>query len=493
MAFEIDVLDIINQIQTFAHKERGSLLGLLGMEAVAYLVWTEVLLKIVPDIAIINEKINFNSFYAIAAIIVLGWLWSRHITIPKNKITIGIAPFGVISTTGKLSGEEQYNLSVETMEHIYSCLHRFRDSLGFTDFIHFEKLPDRVKPNFNDAGKWCHKLNISILVWGNIRVKITNLVTGATEQKLILEPQFTFNKEPANRFYQYFKDQLNHLHHFEIDFDDTKDKSAILLHYIVHVSMLFAGITAAENKQYERSEEIFSKTTNELLKPKNVNNLTLTDILMTIEFFRARNLHLWGNTLWISNNHEEATKKWGGAGNLLLARAKKIDHTLKNTNEESLELLENAYLYGVYLLAKEGKIEEARKKLKELHLHFNDNDEFTLTLAKIYKKISPEKAQELFQKAIANAHNKQILSEAEAELGKFYIEQKNWIKAADVLKTKLQADENRPYEPELLDDSGRRELASAYLAQHRWIKAQEEILTSTVDKVKNKLKRKFQI
>lgn len=482
MAFEFDVLNIVDQVKKFSKREKGSLLGLLGMEVIAFWLWKSVLMEMVSGVVELDEILGFESVYLVLGFIFVGWIWSRRIVIPSKKMTIGIAPFGMIAIKKDLSGEQQFDLAFEVVEHIYTSLHHFREKWGFTDFIHFEKLPDRVKPDFDNADEWAKKLKLGILIWGNVRVE---------EKGMMLEPQFNFWKEPADRFYKHFKTRLNNLHDFKLEFDDDEDKSGMLLSYLIFVAMLFAGIGKAHEGKYERAEEIFEKTMGELGKTRNKKNQTLHDVLVTLEFFRARNLHVWGNEMLEDGDKKGAIEKWKQAEKLLFVRADEMKKEL--FGKKDWVLWEKSWLYGVYLLAKEGKVKEAEKKLAKVKKQMGGSGEYFLTLAKVKKLVDPEKAEEYFKKAMGVAKDKHLLSEAEEELGEFLLKEKKWKQAAKVLEMKFGQDEKRIYEPELWDDAGRRELAQAYLQQHRWIRAQKELVMGTWDFVRNEKKEKLVI
>ncbi|PIE74000.1 MAG: hypothetical protein CSA19_01705, partial [Deltaproteobacteria bacterium] len=192
-----------------------------------------------------------------------------------------------------------------------------------------------------------------------------------------------------------------------------------------------------------------------------------------------------------AGDREGFLQKMHQAEQLLFARAEDMSARLGDFDET--EYLENGYLYGIYLLIKEGNLPEARQKLSKIQGDFGKSSEYLITLAKIYTKLDAKKAEKIFQKILDEEGNEHLLSRAREELGLFYYAEGRFAEAAEFLGMKLQTDEKRTFEPDLFDDQGRVKLARAYLHQHRWIKSQIEYAKAQVDATRNKLSHKITI
>jgi len=161
----MDLLGAFSAIKTFIKEESDTVFGL-----VFFLLAALVLIRYVFG-PITDKAINLAFIGGpVAIVIIVLWIYKRHIPITKGKFTIAIAPLNILLLNAKteLTGEAKRSLKKELIDYIYSSLHFNKERLYLDDYIEIIRLPNRIKVKRKNAKKLTRKLNTDLIIWGEV-------------------------------------------------------------------------------------------------------------------------------------------------------------------------------------------------------------------------------------------------------------------------------------------------------------------------------------
>jgi len=379
----MDVLRIFEAIKIFAKDEKDTLLGLvffllLGGGLVRY-----VLIPIFPKL----EEYLIYLTIPFSVLILIVWIYNRHIAINPKMFTIAIAPFNLMLFDIKkdMGSEAKRDIRNKLVDYVSNALYFNKDNLSLGNYIEVIRLPNRIKITPKNDQKWVKKLNTDLIIWGDAYYE-GNI--------LQFRPRFEFLKEPKNVFYKNFKKKLNELDGFKIDPSksiEAKDTElAHLMNYISFLGSMFHGIELSNKKRFEDAQKLFEFVLKSI-GTKSFNNKSLTDIYLSTRFFYAQNFHYWGNHILSKDrNKEEALQKYERGAKMFFKRATEIDKFKKNSQDAKLE---HTLLYGIYLLLKKGDFKAAEKKLNSIKKEFGKEKLYLYYLYKGLSQTSVKKAE----------------------------------------------------------------------------------------------------
>lgn len=467
---DVDILSTINQVKAFIETEKGTFVGLLGFLLSELLVLKYFIFDVFP----ILTNYQYHILVIMYVITILIWYSMRRIPVPKNKITIGIANFNIVSIGNKdLSGESKFEVEREIAQYIFEALHFHKQNLKIEEFTHIINLPARVNVNYLNSKKWARRLKLNLMIWGQAKVE---------DEVLYIEPHFEFTKEPTNIFYQKFKYKLNNLEAFTIDLKQTakpKDNFTIVMHYIIYIALMFEGIKHMQNKNFEKANEAYDLAL-EKISESTIQTKTLTDIRLAIFFFKGRNFHQWGNNL---KKDTEKIAKYKEASYIFFERA----NIIKNKDFDYEEYLEHSLLYGIHMLVKEKDYVKALTELEEIKNQFKDPGEFLLIKASILQYTNNIDAKKLFTQGNKLTKKKSLASQ---KIGEYYYKRKDFKNAIKYFEEKLNENPKKLYDPELLDYEDHLFLAKSHLALKEYFKSQKEFVKAEIAEIKNIQKTK---
>lgn len=465
MAF--DLIKFTDQIGEFLKNENDTFLGLF------FFVATEV-------IAISYFMKDFFSqfmeyyFYVLGVVVFatfVTWIFNRRIEIPKNKITIGIANFNVLSLNIKdgIFGSERITLEDEIISYVNDALLLYRDKLGFAESVEVVNLPKRISVYERNAQKVCEKNKVNILIWGTVRYDSNNLVH--------IEPSFQFYKEPRGRFYHKFKEKIIDRHIYKIDLtnelaDYDNAKLLDLIHYLIYTALLFDGVRYLNHGLFEQANKIFLKGLEKISLIENPNS-NLYNLYLSFKFYEGKNLYLWGNSLF-DVSEERAFEKYEGA------RKYFFDAERKLKGEEEILFLKNFAMFGIHMLIKENKFKEARRRLSVLKKKLKDAPELLKEEIYLAAKVKAKDVGEVVEKA-------KYVRDAKLyeQIGNFYYFSGDYENAEHFFKERVKLSEKQIYKPTLDEVKDYVKLLEIHLHNKELIKAQWDVKDFVVHKARN--------
>jgi len=472
----MDILRIFEAVKIFAKDEKDTLIGLvffllLGGGLVRY-----VLIPLFPKL----EEYLIYLTIPISIVIIVVWIYNRHISISPNMFTIGIAPFNLMLFDVKkdMGSEARRDLRNKLVDYVANALYFNKDNLSLGNYIEVIRLPNRVKVTPKNDKKWVRRLNVDLIIWGDAYYE---------GDILQFRPRFEFLKEPKNIFYKNFKKRLNELDAFKIDpsksIEARGTELAQLMHYISFLGSMFHGIEFSNNNRFEEAQKVFEFVLKSI-GTKSFNNKSLSDIYLSTRFFYAQNFHHWGNyVLSKEGNKEEALKNYERGAKAFFKRAIEID---KSKNDEEGAKLEHTLLYGIYLLIKKEDYKAAEKKLDSIKKEFGKDKLFLYYLYKGLSQTSVRKAKKYFDaclKRVKAPKDKELCFEKIAE---YFLSNGKINESVVYFEKRLRIGKRQIYNPSLLEEKMHHKLAIAYAKQLKFGHVISEEIKAMINKQKNK-------
>ncbi|MEA3430279.1 MAG: hypothetical protein U9R08_03325 [Nanoarchaeota archaeon] len=468
----MDISEVIDQLKDFVRNESDTFLGLI-----VFLISELVILGYLFNEVFINyAQYHMLTFGSVATLTIIFWLFHRHIKFPKNRISIALANFHILSLDihKHIGGEEKMILEDELLKYFMNALHNHKNRLNFEKYISIVNLPRRIKVNENNAKTLVKRLKANILIWGTAKYD--------SKDAVYIEPKFDFYREPKMSFYEKIKERLLSKEIYKIDLESELIRHAssdfgTLIHYIIYIAMLFDGIKNLNRRNYEEADRVFKSALNTLTSVKNPNT-TLYDIHLAIRFCESRNLYEWGRYLVKHKRKRQALLKYDEASRLLLQRQK------AQSSDEKL-FLKNSYLFGIHNLILGGKLAPAKKRLKTLEKKMNNDPKVIKEEIEYLSKKDSKRAKSLIKK-LSGKHlkHKEILFQSIAD---FYYKHGALKKAEAYYTKKLKLDPKQTYNPALFDVDDHIHLLKIHIKHSEFIKAQNDLLKTAIKEIKNKM------
>ena len=473
----VDIIGIIDQLKLFLKNESDTVLGL------AFFLIAELLIisYLISDFLTIFKPYYFHIIIAAFLLTFMVWLRNRRLGIPKDRISISVANFNILSLNikGGIAGEEKLTLEKEIREYIKESLDFHKNKLEFSKYISVVNLPARININENNAAQYSTRLRSHILIWGTTKYVSPN--------EVYFEPRFEFSVEPKGLFYESFKRKLTTEQIYRIDLEKeltSLERSSLssLFHYLIYVALLFEGIHFKNVNKFEKADHIFKVAIENISNIRNPNE-TLHDLYLVLRFYQGKNLHKWGNFLEKSRAKPQSYLKYDEASRILFERQKDA----RQNDEEGF--LEHSYLYGVHLLLKQGRIEEAKRKLETIEKRFKDNPEVIKEKIELLSKRNKDKAKDFISRLSKKkiAPNERIYQ----QIGDFFYKTRDFRKAEEFYNKKLDMTEHQIYAPKLFDIEDHLALMKIHIQNRELIKAQRDLLSVTINKVKNMMAKEL--
>lgn len=477
MAF--DIIRIVDEIKKFVNNENDTYLGLFFF-MIAGLLATNFFID-----EFLAEYTSYTVYVGIVvmSIIFVLWMANRRVPMSKEKITVGVAHFEVISLDVKngVEGVQKVNLQEEVNDFIVDSLHGDRNRLHFDQQISVTKFPMRFKFNEYNIKQLAERLKVDIIIWGTIRYESSDVIH--------IEPNFHFFREPSGLFYSRFKNKVIDREIYALNLKDGMTQVngvplANLIHYLMYVALLFAGIKKMNHGLYEEAKGIFEGGLSKLTRVKNPNSV-LHDIFLMYRFYEGKNYYAWGNYL-LKKKHdrEDALEEFGKAAEVFLSK----DNIKGLTEDEELEFLRNSYLCGIHVLIKEGKYDEAKKKLQQIEKKLvNDPEVFKEEIEYLSHK-SAKETKALIKKVLT----KKDMKEKErlySQIGHFFYHQHNYDLAEKYLEERLKLNPKDIYKPAFFDTEDHLLLLKSHVRNMELIKANKDLVELALNKSRNYFKK----
>ena len=470
----MDLLRIFESFKVFAKEESDTAIGLIAFIFIG--------VGISVYISGVIEQIKPFILYIVVGVSILIfilWIIKRIIYTPIDEFSIAIAQFDLLIMDPKIemTSEVERNLKKGIRNFVFNSLHFHQERLHLGKYIYILRLPKRVLINKKNAWKWCKKINANLIIWGE----------SYYDGKILkIRPRFEFLREPPNRYYRKFKRQLNSFKSFELDISENpesgKSELADLLHYITYLGLMFQGIELTNSKKFEDAQECFSFLFRSMKKGM-FGNRTLVDIYLASKFFHAQSFHKWGNYLLENDSEEKAKKFYQKSADSFFEEYKGI----KLEEDDKDTILEDYFLYGVYLLVKKGDRKLAEKKLDSMKKRFKDHERYLYFLYKGIIQKDIKKAERFFDSALKIAGKNNII--CYEKIADYFYSNGKFNQASKYFEKKLKLSKTQIYNPELLEEEDHRTLSDAYLKELHLVKAVRERIIAYINKQKNESKK----
>tara|TARA_Y100000310_G_C20656864_1_gene802427 strand:+ start:888 stop:2318 length:1431 start_codon:yes stop_codon:yes gene_type:complete len=466
----MDILRIFEALKIFTKDEKDTVVGLvffslLGLGAIRY-----ILIPVFPTL----DGYVFYMAIPVVLVVFVVWIYNRHIQINVDEFSIGVAPFQVhlLDAKAQLSWEAKRDLKNQLVDYVHSALYFNRENLALDKYLQVIRLPNRIKVLPKNAQKWVESTKVDLMIWGDAYYD---------NDFLHFRPRFNFLKEPKNIFYKKFKKSLNELESFKIELskslEDKKTDLNQLMHYISYLGLMFHGIELSNKRKYEEANELFEYAL-KMMKKNAFTNKSLSDIYLATRFFYAQNFHSWGNAV-VTQNKAEGLRLYQNGADSFFKRVADMDKLKIKDNEARLE---NTFIYGIYLLIKQGKLAEAGKKLDNARGDFDKNTRFLFYLYKGLVQKDAKKAEGFFDKALLYSKDDSLCFEKIAD---YYFSRGMTKKSIAFFNKRLKVSGKQVYNPSLLEESVHGKLSDAYAKELNLIASVREKAIALFNEQKN--------
>ena len=476
----LDLFTITEQLKNFVKNESDTFLGLVSFFSVS-LIGVQYLLT---NFFTMYEMYFFQILIASHIIIFILWFNNRRLKFSKQKISISIANFNVISLDIKsgVEGQKKIDLKNELKNYLYDSLKEDKKNLDFQKYIDIITLPNRIEIDDRNIDEIKHKINTDIIIYGTIRYNPNN--------KIFIEPRFKFVREPHGLFYKKFRDKILNKEVYSLNLSDENisiRESPIrnLVHYLNYIGVLFYGIKKLNHNKFEEAEDAFKRGIDTIIKIDSPTK-ELEDIYLSMNFYQGKNFHKWGKYLEEVNLDKESSKeKYKLSSKVFFG---KLNKKIQASSDER-EFLKNSYFYGIHLLIKEGNLKEAKKKIDKIEKKFKENPDIIREKIEYLEKKDVKKLKEyikkLTEKKLFRKDEPKENQRIYEKIGNFYYKNKQYKNAEKYLNRKKELDKKDIYAPTFLDIKTDIELLKIHIKNLEALKSEEDIIRIIKDKVYN--------
>jgi hypothetical protein len=240
---------------------------------------------------------------------------------------------------------------------------------------------------------------------------------------------------------------------------------------------MFHGIELSNKRKYEEANKLFEYAL-KMMKKNAFTNKSLSDIYLAMRFFYAQNFHSWGNAV-VTQNKAEGLRLYQNGADSFFKRVADMDKLKIKDNEARLE---NTFIYGIYLLIKQGKLAEAGKKLDNARGDFDKNTRFLFYLYKGLVQKDAKKAEGFFDKALLYSKDDSLCFKKIAD---YYFSRGMTKKSIAFFNKRLGVSKGQVYNPSLLEEEVHGKLSDAYAKELNLIASVREKAIALFNEQKN--------
>ncbi len=393
-----DILVIIDEIKRFYRSEKGTVLSLLVLLFVETILYNYAFSIFYSHIVYVDPKAppdgNFLRFYLIIiGITILAWVFDRHIFTSKNKTNIGISQFDLVDINMKsvLPGEARITIREELNQYIYSHLIHDNRYVNIGEYINAIVLPPRYAIDRYHTYSPRRFQFLDFLITGTLYNEANALV---------IHPQFIFVHELPILLFDEIKEHLAKKTKFEFYVDGRPNHGLNkVLHEVTYIGLIYTAAKFVHKKNYPAADKLINEVLHNLdmLYKSDDESVQFGDLdFMKIEemlyFIKAKNLHHYGNYLFIERGKiQESKEKFKEAADVLVKRSEILNKIIEKDERIDKNAIDHSYIYAIGMLAKEKDEEKGKLLLKEIKEKVKHKDNYLLAEALFAERTDHEK------------------------------------------------------------------------------------------------------